>query len=58
MSFSRKELVASYVAKVGSGSLHYSQIAAELKAKGISQEKSTILLRLIDRDWTSKHCYL
>lgn len=50
MSFSRKELVASYVAKVGDGSLDYSQIAAELKAKGISQEESTVLLRRIDRD--------
>ncbi len=50
MSFSRKEMVGSYVAKVGSGSLDYSQIAVELKAKGIDQEEITVLLRRIDRD--------
>lgn len=50
MSFSRKELVANYVAKVGCGSMDYSQIAAELKAKGIDQEEITVLLRRIDRD--------
>lgn len=54
MSLSRKELVASYVAKLGSGSLDYSQIAAELKAKRISQEESTVLLRRIDRDLLRK----
>jgi len=54
MSFSRKEIVDSYVTKVGSGSLDYSQIAAELKAKGIPQEESTVLLRRIDRDLLRK----
>ena len=39
MSFSIKELVASNVAKMSSGSLDYSQIAAELKGKGTSQEE-------------------
>ena len=54
MSFSRKEIVANYVAQVGNGSLDYSQIAAELKAKGISQEECTVLLRRIDRDLLRK----
>jgi len=54
MSFSRKELVENYVAKVGSGNLDYSQIAAELKAKGIDPEESTVLLGRIDRDLLRK----
>jgi len=54
MSFTRKELVENYVAKVGSGNIDYSQIAAELKAKGIDQEESRVLLRRIDRDLLRK----
>ncbi len=54
MSFSRKELVENYVTKVGNGSMDYSQIATELKAKGISHEEITVLLRRIDRDLIRK----